>query len=401
MSLMPDRSKVLGAGICSLVLTLGVARFAYTPLLPLMQQQAGLGVAEAGWLAAINYVGYLSGALAASLISDVVLKDRLYRLGMVGAVVTTAMMGMTTNPAVWAVSRYLAGLSSAAGLLLGTGLILNWLIRRDYRSELGTHFSGVGLGIAASAVAVELMNRWQLPWDAQWYALTAAGCVLLLPALGWLPAPDRSTFTQSGRVMLDTPPSTVFQRLLMAAYFCAGVGYVVSATFIVAVVVQLPRLGGHGTLVFLFIGLGAAPGSVLWDLIARRTGEVNALILAALLQVAGILLPVVGTGLALALCGAVLFGATTIGLVSLVLTMAGRYYPTRPAKMMGKMTLWYGIAQVIAPAVTGSLASSLGGYRAGLYLAAAVMLVGALLFGLLRVVDARPRADMQPVKAGD
>jgi len=87
--------------------------------------------------------------------------------------------------------------------------------------------------------------------------------------------------------------------------------------------------------------------------------------------------------------------------VSLVLTMAGRYYPTRPAKMMGKMTLWYGIAQVIAPAVTGSLATSLGGYRAGLYLAAAVTLVGALLFGLLRVVDARRRADMQPVKAGD
>jgi len=298
MTLIPDRYKVLGAGISSLVLALGVARFAYTPLLPLMQQQAGLGVAEAGWLAAINYVGYLSGALAASLIGDLVLKDRLYRLGMIGAVLTTAMMGMTTDPTVWAVSRYFAGLSSAAGLLLGTGLILNWLIRRDHRSELGIHFSGIGLGIAGSAVAVELMNRWQLDWHEQWYALTAAGCVLLLPALAWLPAPDRSTVTQSGRVMQDAPPSPVFQRLFMAAYFCAGVGYVVSATFIVAVVDQLPRLGGHGTLVFLFIGLGAAPASMLWDLIARRTGEINALILAAVLQVAGILLPVLGNGTA-------------------------------------------------------------------------------------------------------
>jgi MFS family permease len=98
MTLIPDRYKVLSAGVSSLVLALGVARFAYTPLLPLMQQQAGLGVAEAGWLAAINYAGYLSGALAASLIGDLVLKDRLYRLGMVVAVLTTAMMGMTTNP---------------------------------------------------------------------------------------------------------------------------------------------------------------------------------------------------------------------------------------------------------------------------------------------------------------
>ena len=73
MSSQRERFKVLGAGIFSLILVLGVARFAYTPLLPIMQQQAGLGLAEAGWLAALNYAGYLSGALIASLISDLVL----------------------------------------------------------------------------------------------------------------------------------------------------------------------------------------------------------------------------------------------------------------------------------------------------------------------------------------
>ena len=93
-----DRYRVLAAGVFSIMLTLGVARFAYTPLLPLMQQQAGLGVGEAGWLASINYVGYLCGALAASLISDLVLKDRLYRIGMVAGVATTAMMGVSQDP---------------------------------------------------------------------------------------------------------------------------------------------------------------------------------------------------------------------------------------------------------------------------------------------------------------
>ena len=97
-----ERIKVLSAGIFSLILVLGVARFSYTPLLPLMQQQAGLGIAEAGWLAAINYAGYLSGALVASLISDLVLKDRLYRIGLVLAILSTAVMGMTTDVAVWA-----------------------------------------------------------------------------------------------------------------------------------------------------------------------------------------------------------------------------------------------------------------------------------------------------------
>ena len=92
MSHSVTRFKVLSAGIFSLILVLGVARFAYTPLLPLMQQQAGLGVAAAGWLAAINYAGYLSGALIASRISSLVLKDRLYRIGMVLALVSTSTL---------------------------------------------------------------------------------------------------------------------------------------------------------------------------------------------------------------------------------------------------------------------------------------------------------------------
>src|SRR5450830_258622 len=382
------RLKVLSAGIFSLILALGVARFSYTPLLPLMQQQAGLGVAAAGWLAAINYAGYLSGALIASRISSLVLKDRLYRIGMVLAIVSTLVMGLSTNLVVWALSRYVAGLTSAAAILLGTGLIMNWLIRHNHRSELGIHFAGIGIGIAGCSAAVMLFSPW-LDWRQQWFAFTALGCLLLIPALRWLPRPDRSGLTTSGQKMHDKPPSPLYLRLFMAAYFCAGFGYVVSATFIVAIVNKLPGLAGQGNLVFLAIGIGAAPACFNWDLIARRTGDLNALILAALLQIIGILLPVVVGGLVATLFGALLFGGTFIGMVSLVLSMAGRYYPTRPAKMMGKMTLSYGAAQIIGPAFTGSLATYLGSYNVGLYFAAGVMAVGALLLLALKTVEQR------------
>ena len=387
-----QRFRVLTAGICSLVLALGVARFAYTPLLPLMQEQAGLGVAAAGWLAAINYAGYLAGALVAATISDLVLKDRLYRIGLIVAVLSTVMMGLSTDPTVWAISRFVAGLSSAAAMLLGTGLILNWLIRHNHRSELGIHFAGVGLGIAGCAAAVAAMSPW-LDWRAQWFAFTAMGCVLLVPSLAWLPAPDRSTTTKTGQQMVDAPPSRLFLHLFMASYFCAGVGYVVSATFIVAIVDALPGLAGRGNLVFLVIGLFAAPASIVWDFIARRVGDLNALILASVLQIAGILLPAAADSLFIALAGAALFGGTVIGMVSLVLTMAGRYYPTRPAKMMGKMTVSYGVAQIVGPAITGALAARMSGsYSAGLYLAAAVMVVGTVLLLVLKGVQRRDAA---------
>jgi len=94
-------------------------------------------------------------------------------------------------------------------------------------------------------------------------------------------------------------------------------------------------------------------------------------------------------GLTAALLGALLFGGTFIGMVSLVLSMAGRYYPTRPAKMMGKMTLSYGVAQIIGPAITGQLALRLGSYNAGLYLAAGVMAVGTVALLALKWVERR------------
>jgi predicted MFS family arabinose efflux permease len=378
--------KVLGAGIFSLVLALGVARFAYTPLLPLMQSQAGLGIAEAGWLAAINYAGYLSGALAASLIGDLALKDRLYRLGMVVALASTVVMGLSTAVLVWAVSRFFAGLSSAAGMLLGTGLILNWLIRNNQRSELGIHFAGIGLAVAGCAGLAEIMGHW-LNWREQWFAFTVVGCFLLIPALSWLPRPDTSGFTTTGQKMEDQPPGTLYLRLFAAAYFCAGIGYVISATFIVAIVNRLPHLAGKGNLAFLAIGIGAAPACIAWDFVARRLGELNALILAAVLQIVGILLPVLAGGLMMTLVGAVLFGATFVGMVSLVMTMAGRYYPTRPAKMMGKMTLSYGSAQIVGPIATAALAAWSGSYDAGLYLAAGCMALGTCLLLALKLVE--------------
>lgn len=384
-----ERHKVLAAGVLSIVLTLGVARFAYTPLLPLMQQQAGLGVNEAGWLASINYIGYLCGALVASSIGDPALKDRLYRIGVIVAVVTTAMMGASDNVWVWAISRFFAGLSASAGMLFGTGLILNWLIRHDYRGELGLAFTGLGLGVAGAAAAVMAMNFLGLNWSAQWWALTAIALVLCVPSLAWMPRSDRAPVTLSGQPLLDHPPGRLFLGLFMAAYFCAGVGYVVTATFIVAIVDALPGLVGSGTLVFLAIGLGATPASALWDIVARRIGELPAITLAAALQIVGILLPLLSHSLVLSLCGALVFGATVVGLVSLVLTMAGRFYPTGPAKMMGRMTLSYGAAQVIAPALTGAAAASLGGYDAGVYLAAAAMALSAALFAGLWATNRR------------
>jgi predicted MFS family arabinose efflux permease len=383
MSQDVTRIKVLTGGIFSLVLAMGVARFSYTPLLPLMQRQAGLGLAEGGVLAAVNYLGYLTGAVVASFISSQRLKVRLYVGGIVMCIVTTAMMGISINPWIWGLSRYLAGVSTAAGMLIGSGLILNWLIRNKHRSELGIHFSGVGIGIAVASAAVALMTP-AFDWREQWYVFAGLGVLTAIPALLWMPDSGSAGVSAKAAVPPDRLPTAWFLRIFMVAYFCAGIGYVVSATFIVSIIDGLPNMKGQGTLVFLLIGLAGAPSCLLWDLVARRIGDLNAVILASALQMVGIILPIWPGGLVAAMAGSICFGATVMGLVSLVLTMAGRFQPEHPAKMLGKMSIAYGSGQIAGPAIAGWLARKSGGYTGALYMATGVMLVGTILLITLR-----------------
>lgn len=375
--------RVLVAGVCGLVLTVGLARFAYTPLLPIMQAQAGLTRAAGGWLATLNYAGYMAGTvLAAAAMGRRAPKRALYRAGLLIAVLSTAGMGMTGNVATWAVLRFAAGLSSAGGMLLGSGMVLDWLARHGRRPELGVHFAGMGLGVAASGLAVAL-TAGVLGWAQQWLALGALGLVLLVPAWAWMPAPASVAAGDEPRSPRRTPQARP-EWLLIAAYFCAGFGYVVSATFLVAVVEQQPALAGSGGAVWVTVGLAATPACLAWDYVARRTGEVPALLLAYAAQIASILLAALAGNVATALLGAALYGATFIGIVGQVLALVGRHHPENPSAAMARLTLSYGAAQMLAPALAGTIAEATGSYQGALYLAAGVMAAGMAPLALLQ-----------------
>ncbi|WP_404473866.1 YbfB/YjiJ family MFS transporter [Vreelandella venusta] len=388
VSLRAQRFKVLLAGVFSQILCIGVARFAYTPLLPVMQQQSWIGDADGGWLAALNYAGYMLGAVLAASIRSIHLKDTLFRIGLILAVLTTAGMALTEHFWLWAGLRFLAGLSSSGSMLLASGLILHWLIQHQQRGELGIHFAGVGIGIVVAALAVELMLKLSLNWQAQWWGFSVLGAVLLVPAWRWLPRPVKPLpGASTAHEAPAHPPSRTFMRLMLPAYFCAGYGYVISATFIVTIVEREPLLAGAGNWAFALVGLAAAPAVMLWDLVARRIGYLGALSVAMWIQVVGIVLPAMTSSLPGVLLSAVLYGGTFLGCVSLVLTMAGRLYPSSPAKLMGQMTLAYGAAQIFAPALTGMLAEASGNYSLGLWLAGGFVALGALLLMWLRKVD--------------
>lgn len=386
--------KVMLAGLFSLILTMGIARFAYTPLLPVMLDQTFLNDATGGWLATINYMGYMTGVLITASISDLKLKDKLYRISLVIAIISTIGMGVIENYILWSIMRFLAGLTAAGGLLIGSGLILNWMMRNGHKPELGLHFGGVGVGIAVTAVFAMLMSdsftetqSYLSHFSAaqQWQVFAVIAALLAIPAWLWLPKPNKSTVaTATDKSLVDKPPRRNWMLLLYAAYFCAGIGYVISATFLVAIVDQQPNLKGNGSLVWLVVGLAAAPSCIFWDRVARRTGELKAISFALIINIIGVIIPALNHSLAGVLISGFFFGATFMGIVSLMLTMVGKFYPTKPAKPMGRLTLSYGTAQIVAPAISGTIAEVTGNYSMPLIVAGVIMVVGVALLGILQ-----------------
>ncbi|GGP43468.1 MFS transporter [Shewanella algicola] len=376
--------RVYFAGICSLIVTVGVARFSYSLLLPIMQDSAGLTESGGGWLATTNFMGYMFGVFVAASMHNLHYKYNLHRVYLLLSVLTSAAMVVTTNIVTWAVLRFFAGVCASGGFIIASGLILKWLVRHNHRAELGIHFAGAGLSIIITSLLFELMLGLSADWQQQWLALALLAVVVSIPAWLWMPHPTAGE--QQGEVANDNPPSREFKLLMMLAYFCAGYGYVVSSTFIVDIVERTEGLQGQGSLAFLLIGIAATPAAFVWDRIARKTGYVKALLAAYCLQAVGIILPVMNDSLTVVIVSALCFGGTFIACVSLVLTMAGKFYPSNPAKFMGTMTLSYGAAQIIAPVPTGYLAEFFGNYDIGLYVSASVVMMGTLfLLGLLRL----------------
>lgn len=373
-------ARVMAAGVASMVLTLGLARFLYTPLLPLMQSQAHLSVAGGGWLATINYAGYMTGTLLAASVGDLAAKFRLYRALLIVALIGTAGMGLTTSMIVWAILRFAAGVSAVAGLLLSSGLVMNWLRQHGRRLELGIHFGGVGLGIAISGLLAIAMAG-SLNWADQWIIAGAAGLLLLIPAWLWMPPPTPITGQRAATP--DHPPTRLWLTLFNIAYFCAGVGYVVSATFIVAIAAHNPALHGDGNFIWVAVGLGAIPACPLWDRIARRTGDKPALLAAFALLLLSIVLAALTTGPEGIFLGAILYGASFNGITSMTLSIIGRLYPSNPTTAMARLTISFGAAQIIAPAASGIIATMTGSYRGALFMAAATMLIGMAVLAAL------------------
>jgi len=392
--------RLLVAGGAALAVAMGIGRFAYTPILPAMEAAAHLDTNQAGLLASANYAGYLAGALATAIIPRAA-RGRVLVVSLLAVVVTTALMAGTTSLAAWGVIRFLSGLASAGVFVLASGIVLDALRRQGRASLSGWLFSGVGVGIALSGAVVRVAGG-ALGWRGEWLALALIAAVALYPSWRWLPLARGAAATTTRARPITTareqPITTARERpilsravraalaLLLLAYLLEGLGYIVTGTFLVAIVERMPGLGGFGPSVWIVVGLAAAPSGVLWAGLAARIGYARALALAYVVQACGIGLPLLG-GAGAALLSAVLFGGTFIGISTLTLTLAGQITPRRSAGLIGLLTAAFGLGQIAGPLLAGVLAGHTHNFGPALTAAAAIVLLGGILMAALQPFD--------------
>jgi predicted MFS family arabinose efflux permease len=381
---LPHLRPLLG-GILALAAAMGIGRFGYTPILPAMQEAGGLDTTESGLLAAANYGGYLAGAILVAITVPEPARPSVFRVSAVAVAVTTALMAVTTGLAVWSVVRFLSGVASAGVLVFASGLVLDDLRRLGRASLSGWLFSGVGLGIVTSGAVVRATGD-RLGWRGDWLALALLATAAIYPCWHWLPrpVPERAPAVKSRPT--QGSPIPIALTLLFAAYFLEGIGYIVTGTFLVAIVDGTPGLQGIGPDVWIVVGLAVIPSAVLWSTLAGRVGYARALACAYLLQAVGIVLPILG-GAGAAFASAVLFGGTFAGITALTLTLAGHLSPGGSARLIGMLTAVFGIGQMMGPVLGGFIASRAQDFTPALAVASGFVLAGGVLMAALQPFD--------------
>ncbi|HEX9466426.1 MAG TPA: YbfB/YjiJ family MFS transporter [Alphaproteobacteria bacterium] len=381
----------MAGGVVALAISQGIGRFAYTPLLPAMQAAGGFGADVAGYLASANYAGYLVGAFLVAL-----LPQRwtllVLRLCLIASVATTAAMAATTLIWAWAVLRAAAGLVSAGVLILASDIVFRRLSRERREALKGLPFGGVGAGIAISGVVVAAtLAPWG--WAGGWAALGVVAA--LLTPICWIGLRVPPHVPAAPAAVPSPPRAALAPRfsvgLLLGAYFFEGLGYIVSGTFLVAIVAAMPALSNFAPYTWIVVGLAACVAPPLWGALASRAGLVGTLIAAHLVQAVGIAAPALSQSLPSVLFSAVTFGATISSISALTLSLGGLLAPERSARIIGLLTAVFGVGQILGPVVAGELAVRSGNFDAGLLLAAIAVAAGAALLVLGAVRAARRR----------
>jgi predicted MFS family arabinose efflux permease len=381
------------SGLCASLVGIGLARFAYTPLLPALIAEEWFQPSQAAYLGAANLAGYLVGALLARPMASPAGAAAVLR-GMTLLATATFFASALPLSFLWFfVWRFASGLAGGALMVLAAPTVLSCVAPSRRGLAGGAIFTGVGLGIAASGTLVPPLLR--LGLAATWCGLGALALLLtILAGRGW---PDRRASASAlpfGANDRAPRPGTPL-RALYVEYGLGAVGLVPHMVFLVDFVARgLGRGLDAGAGYWVAFGLAATLGPVLAGSLADRIGFGPALRLAFLVQAAAVALLAFADGAGGLALSSIVIGAFVPGIVPLVL---GRVQELAGPDERGRTAAWsiatvaFAVGQAGAAYGFSFLFARTGSYIILFALGAAALIL-ALVIDLAANRATRPRS---------
>ncbi len=364
------------AGAAALAVAMGIGRFAFTPVLPMMLQDAGLSIASGGWLASANYLGYLIGALSAMVLQ--VRPERAIHIGLLVIAGTTLAMGGSETFAVWVALRLLAGMVSAWVLISVSAWCMDTLAVYQQPFLNSLVFAGVGAGIAAAGLLCLALGYFAAGSARAWLALGLLATAVT--ALIWRFF-ARHDAAAASAAKPGAPAAFVWNTDALRLVLCYGIfgfGYIIPATFLP--VMAKSALQGSAAFGWSWpvFGAAAALSTLAVAALVRRWGNRRVWMVSHAVMAAGIVLPVWSQSLPSIFAAALCVGGTFMVITLVALQEARRVAGAQARILIAAMTSAFAAGQIIGP-LTVSAAADGRGFSSGLIVAAVLLASSALL----------------------
>ena len=341
-----DARDVVAVGIVALAVAMGIGRFAFTPLMPLMMRDGSIDAATGAKWAAAKYVGDLVGSLVAGRLGRHSLRNLQWAL--LGVAASTLSIAFVTTPVAGATLRFAAGVFSAWVLILGSSWCLMQLSRTGDGRRGTWIYTGVGIGIAVAGLLAWIGGRqpaWLLWLELGLLAFGGAGYVIRA-----VPHAPAERLVTVARVPAHEKR---WHAGLVLCYAAFGFGYIVPATFLPTLAraqIDDPLIFG---LVWPMFGLASVASLAIAARSVPTAPRRRVWAVAQAIMAVGTGMPALDQHLGSLAVGAVLVGGTFMITTMAGLQLARDLAPTNPTPLLARMTAGFAVGQIAGPVLVG------------------------------------------------
>ena len=362
-------------GIAALTIAVGIGRFSYTPILPYMISELNLTTTEAGLIASSNYLGYLLGSLIPIFPQFPKNIRSIFIYSIFISIISLFAMGLTNTFEVFILIRFIHGIFSAFVLILGTSLIVSH-VQKKGKIFLGTaHFSGVGLGMALSAIVVSYLGFLNFTWDELWFSIGILAIMLSFQIIKFTPiqkAEVKYNLKSKNKTNLGFSFITI-------SYGLYGFGYVAFGTFISTMSRLTPGLEKTEPYVWFVVGVTGIPSVFFWNWFGSKIGNDIGLFLANLILGLGVLFSVLINNEFGIFISCILFGLSFVPITSMCLLEGQKRFSGSFIVSTAILTFSFSIGQMIGPYLSGLLTDYYNSFFFSMIISGIVLIFGSLL----------------------